>query len=70
MNIEIITYIIQGFIILFSNPAILDSIVVSIPTCHAGDRGSIPRRGEAKFYTKIIILNFRRWLGLYHQSFD
>ena len=23
----------------------LDSIVVSIPACHAGDRGSIPRRG-------------------------
>ena len=22
------------------------SIVVSIPACHAGDRGSIPRRGE------------------------
>ena len=26
---------------------ILGSIVVSIPACHAGDRGSIPRRGEA-----------------------
>ena len=25
--------------------AILDSIVVSIPACHAGDRGSIPRWG-------------------------
>ncbi len=25
---------------------ILDSIVVSIPACHAGGRGSIPRRGE------------------------
>ena len=25
---------------------ILGSIVVSIPACHAGDRGSIPRRGE------------------------
>ena len=24
---------------------ILDSIVVSIPACHAGDRGSIPRDG-------------------------
>ena len=24
---------------------VLDSIVVSIPACHAGDRGSIPRRG-------------------------
>ena len=24
----------------------IGSIVVSIPACHAGDRGSIPRRGE------------------------
>ena len=28
---------------------ILGSIVVSIPACHAGDRGSIPRRGERLF---------------------
>ena len=31
------------------NPVVLsirDSIVVSIPACHAGDRGSIPRHGE------------------------
>ena len=27
------------------NLMVLDSIVVSIPACHAGDRGSIPRRG-------------------------
>ena len=26
--------------------AVLGSIVVSIPACHAGDRGSIPRQGE------------------------
>ncbi len=25
---------------------IRDSIVASIPACHAGDRGSIPRHGE------------------------
>ena len=25
--------------------SVLDSIVDSIPACHAGDRGSIPRRG-------------------------
>ena len=25
--------------------SVLGSIVVSIPACHAGDRGSIPRRG-------------------------
>ena len=28
---------------------ILGSIVVSIPACHAGDRGSIPRRGGTIF---------------------
>ena len=28
---------------------ILGSIVVSIPACHAGDRGSIPRRGGYVF---------------------
>ena len=28
------------------NSSVLDSIVVSIPACHAGDRGSIPRRGD------------------------
>ena len=28
---------------------VLGSIVVSIPACHAGDRGSIPRRGEGDF---------------------
>ena len=32
---------------------ILDSIVVSIPACHAGDRGSIPRRGD--FYVSKYI---------------
>ena len=29
---------------------ILDSIVVSIPACHAGDRGSIPRRGDTLLF--------------------
>ena len=29
---------------------ILGSIVVSIPACHAGDRGSIPRRGDLFFF--------------------
>ena len=29
---------------------VLDSIVVSIPACHAGDRGSIPRRGGWSFF--------------------
>ena len=29
--------------------AILGSIVVSIPVCHTGDRGSIPRQGVCIF---------------------
>ena len=29
--------------------SILDSIVASIPACHAGDRGSIPRLGGSFF---------------------
>ena len=37
---------------------ILDSLVVRIPACHAGGRGSIPRRGENYFapvvYTKLV----------------
>ena len=31
------------------SPAILDSIEVSIPACHAGDPGSIPGRGVTIF---------------------
>ena len=34
---------------------ILGSIVVSIPACHAGDRGSIPRRGG--FFNCISVKN-------------
>ena len=34
---------------------ILDSIVVSIPACHAGDRGSIPRRGDNILVDAVII---------------
>ena len=30
---------------------VLDSIVVSIPACHAGDRGSIPRRGGENIFS-------------------
>ena len=30
----------------FQKHCILGSIVVSIPACRAGDRGSIPRRGD------------------------
>ncbi|KAI9581071.1 hypothetical protein GQX74_014454 [Glossina fuscipes] len=39
---------------------ILDSIVVSIPACHAGDRGSIPRRGV---FTLLIASNFFKFEG-------
>ena len=35
----------------------LDSIVVSIPACHAGDRGSIPRRGDILSNLKKYSLN-------------
>merc|ERR1711911_202204 len=35
---------------------VLGSIVVSIPACHAGDRGSIPRRGGYVF-TLCIRMN-------------
>ena len=42
--------------------AVLDSLVVRIPACHAGGRGSIPRRGGEAFKHKIftfkMILNF------------
>ena len=37
---------IENLIFLDIEYLILVSIVVSIPACHAGDRGSIPRRGE------------------------
>ena len=42
---------------------LLVSIVVSIPACHAGDRGSIPRRGAFVFFffpiTYIIHIGVR-----------
>ena len=34
---------------------VLDSIVVSIPACHAGDRGSIPRRGGTTFSSLLTL---------------
>ena len=33
---------------------IFDSIVVSIPACHAGDRGSIPRQRDNFFFFCMI----------------
>ena len=38
-----------GCILEWLQVLVLDSIVVSIPACHAGDRGSIPRRGDYIF---------------------
>ena len=39
--------------------AIRGSIVVSIPACHAGDRGSIPRHGVFLFaYTFVVFFSF------------
>ena len=38
---------------------VLGSIVVSIPACHAGDRGSIPRRGgEDSFFFHLLLFFF------------
>ena len=34
---------------------LLVSIVVSIPACHAGDRGSIPRRGANRFTLSSLV---------------
>ena len=33
---------------------LLGSIVVSIPACHAGDRGSIPRRGDITYFLQVV----------------
>ena len=45
---------------------VLGSIVVSIPACHAGDRGSIPRRGGyfcVNFLASIVYVDHfkKRW---------
>ena len=45
---------------------LLVSIVVSIPACHAGDRGSIPRRGGYIFLLRCTIrLDRERMRGHY-----
>ena len=41
---------------------ILGSIVVSIPACHAGDRGSIPRQGDGWFLFGFNYLIFSNYL--------
>ena len=45
---------------------ILGSIVVSIPACHAGDRGSIPRRGG---YVIVIIFIIDDEIKMFYVQF-
>ena len=53
-----ITDIYCAYIALFTlSIQVLGSIVVSIPACHAGDRGSIPRRGGHIFYIYYTFLS-------------
>ena len=40
----------------------LGSIVVSIPSCHAGDRGSIPRRGGCFVYYRFFGLIYNTYI--------
>ncbi|KAG4081605.1 hypothetical protein H8356DRAFT_1752233 [Neocallimastix lanati (nom. inval.)] len=46
------------------------SIVVSIPACHAGDRGSIPRLGVLPFYILfyqiMILVNLKTILIIFY----
>ena len=35
---------------------LLVSIVVSNPACHAGDRGSIPRRGDVLIFSQSVAI--------------
>ena len=39
---------------------ILDSLVVRIPACHAGGRGSIPRRGGQAILKLLTILKYNK----------
>ena len=53
---------------------ILGRVVVSIPACHAGGRGSIPRRGSITFYqcsrswVHIQYVEGYTWLSLQVES--
>jgi hypothetical protein len=38
-------HVVDPVLIFFMQEQVLDSIVASIPACHAGDPGSIPGRG-------------------------
>jgi hypothetical protein len=41
-------------VIFLMSPKVLGSIVVSIPACHAGDRGPIPRRGDFFIHLRLL----------------
>ena len=50
---SVLTYFSVGLawhVLFVIEACVLGSIVVSIPACHAGDRGSIPRRGGTSFF--------------------
>jgi hypothetical protein len=56
----------------FLHTQVLDSIVVSIPACHAGDRGSIPRLGEETFlplFTQTQLFSGIRIISILSYSF-
>ncbi len=53
--------LIKFYNIITPHQQILVSIVVSIPACHAGDRGSIPRRGELGILSGFFFLIQRKW---------
>ena len=45
--------------------AVLVSIVVNIPACHAGDWGSIPRRGgNTLFGSSLVVQRLKRLPGM------
>ena len=49
-RVEVFFFCLESFQLCFVwKRHVLGSIVVSIPVCHAGDRGSIPRRGGQFF---------------------
>jgi hypothetical protein len=48
------------FHIVFEDNAVLGSIVVSIPACHAGDPGSIPGQEDFRAFLTCIFDDWRR----------
>ncbi|KAG7300178.1 hypothetical protein JYU34_015727 [Plutella xylostella] len=47
---------------------VFGSIVVSIPACHAGDRGSIPRRRDLFVFTYLHYILFMNFIIYYDDS--